>query len=150
MMPGPWEPAPVPPAGAMAREVFGLDPHGTYMPHLSLLYSDVSLPERCAAPVHGRCRLHVVAGARLLHASASFAARQPGYPPSKYMNTRPFPSLCRERIAVEMQACLLDDPEGLPDRRFEADVLAVWSTPAADKELRTWHAVAELPLRQAG
>lgn len=84
-----------------------------------------------------------------LHASAAFVARQPGYP-SKYMNTQPFPSLCRERIAVEMQACLLDNPEGLPDRGFEAGVLAVWSTPAADKEQRTWHAVAELPLRKAG
>lgn len=34
-------------AGRVAREEYGLDPYATYMPHLSLLYSDIEPSSRC-------------------------------------------------------------------------------------------------------
>lgn len=40
-------------AGAAARETYGQDPASRYMPHLSLLYSDVSEEERCVAGTGG-------------------------------------------------------------------------------------------------
>lgn len=33
-------------AGSAARRAYGMDPNARYMPHLSLLYSDISQEER--------------------------------------------------------------------------------------------------------
>lgn len=52
-------------AGAAAREVCGLDPGASYMPHLSLLYSDINGEQRQAVAAEAQARLLEGPGALL-------------------------------------------------------------------------------------
>ena len=61
-------------AGAAARDAFGLDPSATYMPHLSLLYSDVDQARRGDVAAAAQARLFPTGGGAGTLPEAEFCA----------------------------------------------------------------------------
>ena len=117
-------------AARHARQAFGQDPDAPYMPHLSLLYSDIPSETRW---MHVK-RLLAWASHLCLHLIPQLSRDSCCV-------------CCRADLALREQQCLLGGgSNGLPVTGFDVDSISLWYTIGDDKCLKSWRLVKHFPL----